>query len=157
MLAAQWEVCFLAVIEFMLGPGFRVVAVLAFLAVFTLMAVIMSVAAVTVGRQFFFFSQAFGRVATAAGRFGMTTQQAEIGFLAMVKFYLVPLFRCVTTLAFFTIAATVDILDLVTANTGIRCVLVFLIDVAGRTQRFFVFSFERKVGFFVMVKSVLLP
>ena len=157
MLAEQRKVCFLAVIELVLGPGVRVMTVFAFLAVFTLMAVIMPVATVTVGRQFFFFSQAFGRVATAAGRFGMAAQQAEIGFLSMIKFYLVPLVWCVTTLAFFTIAAPVNILYLVAANTGIWRVLVFLIDVAGRTQCFLVFSFEGKVGFFVMVKSVLLP
>jgi len=45
----------------------------------------------------------------------------------MIKRYLVPFFWCVATVALFTIGALVDILDLMTAYTGVRCVFEFLV------------------------------
>ena len=72
MLATQREVG-LAVIELVLFPRLGVVAVLAFLAVFTFVGVIVFVTAETIGGQFqflvFVLFQLFGCVATVARGF----------------------------------------------------------------------------------------
>lgn len=75
----------------------------------------------------------------------------------MIKFDLVPLFWCVATVAFFTVTAIVDILDLMTANTGVRRVLVFLVEMAGRARCILVCAFEGEVRFFIMIKGILFP
>ena len=75
----------------------------------------------------------------------------------MIKFDLVPFFWCVATVAFFTVTAIVDIMDLMAAYTGVRSILVLLVEMTGRARCILVCSFEGEVRFFIMIKCILLP
>ena len=64
------------------------------------------------------------------------TEQWELCF-TVIKFCCVPFHCGMTIIAGRAIAAFVDILNLVAADTGFGCVLIFLIDVAGIAAGFF--------------------
>jgi hypothetical protein len=111
-------------------------AIFTFLSVFAFMAVVMFVAAETVGWKFLFLFlvlfQDFRGMTTVARGLCMLSCQTKICFLAVIEPDPVPFFWCMATIAFFTVAAPVYILDLVTAYTCVRGVLVLLVNMTGR-------------------------
>ena len=54
--------------------------------------------------------------------------QRKIGFLVMIKLDFLPFFGCVAGIALGAVAALMDIVNLMAADTLFWCVLVFLID-----------------------------
>ena len=74
----------------------------------------------------------------------------------MIKKDLVPLFCVVAAVAFFTEVTAVYIVDLVAADTGFRCIFIFLVYMAGSTAGIFMCAFQREVSF-IMIKSGFFP
>ena len=129
-------------------------AALALIAVLTFVAIIVLMAAMAGFREFLLDIVWF--VTTVTGGLFVFSGQREISFPVMVEIEYIPLFLTVAGITFFAKTAAMNVIDLVAAYALFWCVIVFLINVAGRTKSLFMGAFERKIGF-VVIKSGLLP
>ena len=86
----------------------------------------------------------------------MLTVEWEVGLLVMVEDDFWPALRVMAAVALLTEFTTMYVLNLVAAYTGLRCVLVLLVKVAGVTACIAVAELEREVGL-VMIEIGFLP
>ena len=86
----------------------------------------------------------------------MSAVQGEVGLLVVVEDDFRPALAVMAAVTFLTEFTTMDILNLVTADTGLRCVFVLLVQVAGITTDFSVTELQREIGL-VMVEFRFLP
>ena len=68
----------------------------------------------------------------------------------MIETGLIPVLCVVTAAALFTEVATVNVIDLVAADTGFWCVFISLVYMAGGTGGFFMTVFQREIRFIVI-------
>lgn len=72
--------------------------------------------------------------------------QRELGVLVVIEADGFPFFRRVAGLALLPVAASVDVLQLMAINAGVRQILVALADMTSGAFDVFVRAFERKLG-----------
>ena len=97
-----------------------------------------------------------GFVTAVARGFLVLTVEREVGLFVMVEDDFIPAFTVMAAVTFLTEFTTVYVLNLMTADTGLRCVLVLLIQVAGITAYFLVAELQWEIGL-VMIKFGFLP
>ncbi len=149
------EFCIFCVIKTDLSPSLGRVTVVTLPAVHASMHVIQTVAGVTILFQFFLVQRLL--VATVASKLAMPVLQLVFGIAVVIEPDFVPLLGGMALLALFTKLAAMDVIDLMTKMTLLRCLLITLTGVAELALEILVLAFELVFSVFVVVEIKMLP
>lgn len=141
-------------IEFRIFPLLFVVALLTFGAIFRFMNIVAAMA--IDARRTQFHLELTLLVTAVAGGIGVTAAQRKMGIAVVIKINGFPGFFIVATLALIAVLATMHIVDGVTGDAGLRCVLEALRGMAGGTINRLMGTLQRKCCF-VVIEAGLAP
>lgn len=96
-------------------------------------------------------------MATVASKLAMPVLKLVFGIAVVIEPDFVPLLGGVTLLALFTKLPAMDVIDLMTKMTLLRCLLITLTGVADLALEILVLAFELVFGVFVVIEIKMLP